>query len=177
MTVAFCYLDGKEQIAALTTVIRASQGWLTDRAVVDESLYALVESTEAVDLCWLTDVEAIAAWPAGRIFGPQGELRWQREDGITHVVLVSERGAPPLPFTGAMATTEVETAATVVYLWGNGIGNGVWQEQRLPDPLRYPVRGEGAGRRVLLQMRRYRETARMDDGTIDFVRYVGLELA
>ncbi len=195
---AFLYLDGEEQDTQLIDVLSMSRPWLAKNdpqwptePAEEKTVRAILESSLAVDFRWLGAAEAVRDWPIGRAFGPQGELVWQREDGLTHVVLITDRDSLPPPFRVPAEAPEVETqprTASIplrriagneeldeVQLWGEWQPDSTWRETRIPDPLSYPIEGEGRKKRVALSLGRYVETEQPDTGAVDFVRYVGLE--
>lgn len=189
---AFCYLAGCEQAEALVEVVAQSWLWLTTEAARDP-VRVILESPTEVCFEWLSQVERVRQWPVGRAFGQTGQLTWQRADGLTHIILLTDReDTLPMPFVEAIppgreigetltltlaANTLIEDGSPEqIQLWGE-YEEGVWRAGRLPDPIRYPVAGAQEGSRVMLHLRRYVEAGRLTDGTVDFVRYVDLSLA
>ena len=190
---AFLYLEGEDQETQLASVLAASWPWLAADAgksgsetETHQEVRAILESPEAVEFRWLDTPEEVKGWPIGRAFGTSGELTWRREDGLTHIVLVTEREDMPPSFTTAPASSTAETAPLPlspvmdkslpdeVRLWGERKEDGTWREARIPGPLVYPLRGLGGGRRVTLKVRCYVVAGQRNTGLIDFVRYVDL---
>lgn len=189
---AFCYIAGQEQETALIHLVADCWTWLTAAARPHISLRAILESPQAVTFDWLASADAIKGWPQGRAFGLQGEISWRCEDGLTHVVLITDGETLPEIFNsntgqgavGVINLREIQTQvddaeanigdANRVRLWGERLDEQRWRETRIPDLLHYPVVGKGSY--VSLRLRRYIQTDRPDDGSVDFVRYVDLTI-
>ena len=178
----FCYLAGNAQADELANILTASLPWLAASSTPAALIRAVLESPLAVKFCWLPAASAAVQWPIGRAFGPLGELTWRREDGLTHLVLVTDREEEELPvpfgltpFITLIPVAPSESDLSQVRLWGTKQAeDGSWQETRIPDRLCYPLDGKGDGKFVVLHLRRYITTQQPDDGTVDFVRYVDL---
>ncbi len=180
---AFLYLTGEDQEDGLVKTLADSREWLVGEAATVgaqtgpwQGMRAILESQLAVEFCWLTEAEAARGWPCGRAFGALGELTWRREDGLTHIVLVTDRDGLPAPFRAGAAIPLHRLAdggrSDKARLWGERQGDDVWRETRIPGPLTYPIAGTGRGRRATLQVRRYVEDGKRDAGLVEFVRYV-----
>lgn len=141
-----------------------------------------MESPIEVDFCWLPSAEVVRDWPIGRAFGLRGELIWRWEDGLTHIVLVTDRDDVPPYFEpsddgvcpeniGILALTSLPNdKRDQVLLWGERGMDGKWRETRIPAPIEYPIKSEDP--LVVLRTRRYIVADDPDDGTIDFIRFV-----
>jgi hypothetical protein len=151
--------------------------------------YAWLEAPLAARLARLEEAGDWAdfeAWPAGRVFGEEGEYRWQRlGDGTLHGVLLLESAVLPAGFEGQVSLTPGEEARFV--LWGEWVnpkgdpegnpdGGPSFYAQEIPEIQRYPIDLNEApkpGAIPRLRVRRYRDA----EGTRgDFIRCVGLEL-
>jgi hypothetical protein len=126
------------------------------------------------------------AWPAGRVFGSEGEYRWQRlADGILHSVLLLETSLLPDGFGAPLVLQKGDDAAFV--LWGKWIdpegdpkgnqgGGPRFYAQEIPEIQDYPLDLEkrpepGATPRLLAC--RYRDAAGRQG---EFIRCVGVSL-
>ena len=82
-------------------------------------------------------------WPEGRIFGSQGELRWEcRSADTMDLVLTTDRpaeGALPDGFDHKLDLDALGEEALL--LWGNN-EKGSWSEERIPQ-LPYPSQWQG----------------------------------
>jgi len=174
---AFLYLE-QDQTAAWARVLADSWAWLAgdDREV---GVRAILASPTAVDFRWLASAEETADWPAGRAFGALGELTWHAEDGLTHLVLVSDRDDLPEPFRAGpepeglrLAPASSSSMLDEAWLWGTRQPDGTWRETRVPSALNYPLEGVGVDGSAALVVKRYRAADAPDRGTDDFVRYV-----
>ncbi len=180
---AFLYLTGTDQEDGLVKTLADSRAWLAGEAATGDAqtgswqgIRAILESQLAVEFRWLAGAEAARGWPCGRAFGALGELTWRREDGLTHIVLVTDRDGLPAPFRAGAAIPLHRSAAggrvDKARLWGERQEEGVWRETRIPGPLTYPITDAQGGRRATLQVRRYIEAGKRDAGLVEFVRYV-----
>jgi len=135
-------------------------------------LYAIVENVDVIYFDIYERVEQPANWVQGRVFGPQGELRWRRSRGLTHLVLITDletANLMALGFEGCVALPSVsgDDGLTEYYLWGeNQHGKGVWLEGRIPKPLHYPL--AFTAKCAKMRVREYRN----ERGVVEFVRYV-----
>jgi hypothetical protein len=125
-------------------------------------------------------------WPDGRLFGPIGELRWERTgDTTVHLVLTSDIGAAGFPagYDGALTLVVIEPVEGIglqggaaapespqVLLWGHKGSRG-WSEERIPE-LRYPATWPGPYAAVIVRSYEHQaDPARPYDSQI--VRYLG----
>lgn len=154
-----------------------------------EFTYAWLEAPLAAKLIRLQGSEwnDLEAWPAGRIFGPEGEYRWQRlADGL-HAVLLLETSPLPAGFGSPLVLEDGEDAAFV--LWGEWVnpdpkgdpqgnpeGGPRFYAQEIPEIQDYPLDPEEAlkpGVTPRLRVRRYRD---VEGRHGEFIRCVGLSL-
>jgi hypothetical protein len=174
---AFLYL-GQDQTAARVQVLADSWAWLSG-ADREARVRAVLESAAEVAFLLLANAEETAAWPAGRAFGAFGELTWRAEDGLTHLVLVSDRNDLPEPFRAGpepeglrLAPAGDSPVLDEAWLWGTRQADGTWRETRVPGALSYPLEGAGTGQNAALLAKRYRLADASDRGMDDFVRYM-----
>jgi len=173
---AFRYLAGKDQTADRVQVLADSWAWLIGDAK-GARVRAILESPTIVVFDWLPTAEEARSWPGGRAFGPVGELMWRTEDGLTHLVLVTDRDDLPPPFEIEPEPNRVDLVPAggsplldEVWLWGTRQADGAWHETRVPGPLSYPLEGAIIGQSAALTVKRYRIADQPDRGTDDFVR-------
>ena len=109
-------------------------------------------------------VEAeIEAYTRGRLFGNNGEIRWQKSKGGYSLLWLSE-GDLPEGFT-ALGECEWETHAPQdVFLLGGG-DTSEWRDTRIPRELDYPI---GKCRYPSVKVIQYKDR---DSQTIRFTRY------
>lgn len=151
---------------------KLAEGWCLLQQVVEIELLSL-----DAGLARLSD--GATAYPHGRTFTPDWELRWMTEGDDLSWLALGEAGPPPLP-----AGWEVQPAPyewqlgelMSIRLWGEyRPAAGFFSVPRIPRPLEYPL-PKGirlrSGDEVVLQARWYRR-----NGIIEFTRYCGLELA
>jgi hypothetical protein len=156
-----------------------------------EFSYAWLEAPLAVKLARLKpegdlDWKDLEAWPAGRIFGTEGEYRWQRlADGTLHSVLLLETSPLPAGFDSPLLLQEGEDAAFV--LWGEWVnpagdpqgnpdGAPRFYAQEIPEIQDYPIELEATpepGATPRLLVRRYRDAAGQQG---EFIRCVAVYL-
>lgn len=85
-------------------------------AWLEAPLRACLEHVSAVP-----DWHKLDLWPAGRLFGPQGEYRWQRcADNTLHTVLLLEADTLPEPFVNKLTLKQGREDAAFV-LWGDWV--------------------------------------------------------
>lgn len=119
-----------------------------------------------------------AAWEKGCIFGPEGELRWDKTGGAFHVVYTGT----PLYLPGLTTDPGIDLSCfkdARYYLWGRLVeepvrvgepsGSVVYAELQVPRLLRYPA--AGAHRRVVLRVREYYDPS---SGRLLFYRFYAL---
>lgn len=86
------------------------------------------------------DPEFLSCSDQGRIFSPQGELRWRRIDDLVRTVYLGE---PPLPLVLEDYSHELAGLNPVVaglLLWGRRTDSSdEWIEQQIPLRLQYPI--------------------------------------
>ena len=151
--------------------------------------YVWLEAPLAAKLGRREEIESwqdLETWPAGRIFGEEGEYRWQRlPDNKLHAVLLLESAPLPPIFESVIELEEVERASLV--LWGEWVnpegdpegnpdGGPSFYTQEIPEIQRYPIDLGGSpplGATPRLRVRRYRDSK----GTHgEHIRCVGLTL-
>jgi len=150
--------------------------------------YGWLEAPLDAKLIRLQGVEwkDLETWPAGRIFGEEGEYRWQRHAEGLHAVLLLETSPLPAGF-GSPLTLEKEEEDADFVLWGEWVnpegdpkgnpgGGPRFYAQEIPEIQDYPIDpGEALepGVTPRLRVRRYRD-AEGKHG--EFIRCVGLTL-
>lgn len=175
----------------MSPVIGFQRGQTGHPEGLPEFTYAWLEAPLASKLVRLEPGESSAwrdleAWPAGRIFGTEGEYRWQRlADGTLHSVLLLDTVPLPEGFDSPLLLQESEDAAFV--LWGEWInpegdpqgnpgGGPRFYAQEIPEIQDYPIDLEGPpepGATPCLLVRRYRDAAGQHG---EFIRCVGMSL-
>ena len=119
----------------------------------------------------------IGSYPAGRVFGALGELRWRTRSDQVHALLLTDTDTPSLPagFTGTLSLPDPGTVECY-RLWGRrdhpAQGPVVWREGRIPHDLSYhAASAPGAQPYMWLVTRRYLG----DRGEVISTRYVDLQ--
>jgi hypothetical protein len=134
--------------------------------------WVYAERMEEITLCWAADlVGGLAAWPAGRAFGPTLELRWEQIGHGYRLIFLSEEAAPPLAeeLAWSKRATYLETVERWALLWGEyDAGTDTWFETQIPRPFAYPV--DAKGQRVRLVGVDYRQ-----NGVTIITRLKGVE--
>src|SRR5258705_293004 len=92
---------------------------------------------------------------AGRIFGPDGEVRWVREVDHYHVWWLAEEAS------GSPAVRKIERR---YYLWSYW-ANGRWAEDRIPRVLSYPVPATSEKDREFILVAEYLQELRVPPDT------------
>ncbi|HEY6323097.1 MAG TPA: hypothetical protein VJA16_16235 [Thermoanaerobaculia bacterium] len=154
--------------------------------------YAWLEAPAAARLAFreqVPDWHHLDAWPAGRLFGPAGEYRWQRRsrgEGIHAVLLLEPAAAFPPGFSPPLALQPTREAHLL--LWGEWVdpvrdpdgnpdGAARFYARELPQvqllPLDLGDVPPPAGATPRLTVRWYRDAAR-EKG--DFLRCVEVSL-
>lgn len=107
----------------------------------------------------------------GRIFSPQGELRWRRMEDAVRCVYLGENG--PEGFKDHSSSLQgLLSEEKKVFLWGvRTDSDPEWIEQQVPHRLTYPLTGEPVDRgRVMLTMENWID----QEGKVVFSRYHSL---
>ena len=124
-------------------------------------------------------------WPAGRIFGEEGEYRWQRLPGGLHGVLLLENGPLPPPFESLVDL--VPRGESGLVLWGEWVnpdgdpegnpdGGPRFYSRDVPEIQTYPIdldRPFSPGDVPRLVVRRYRDQKGVKG---EFIRCVGFRI-
>ncbi len=173
----------------MSPVIGCNRGLASHPEGLPGFLYAWLEAPLAAKLALRKEVENwqdLETWPAGRIFGEEGEYRWQRlPDHSLHAVLLLESAPLPPVFESAVELESGEDASLV--LWGEWVnpegdpegnpdGGPSFYAQEIPEIQRYPIEIGGSsalGTTPRLRVRRYRDSAGAHG---EFIRCVGLTL-
>ena len=128
----------------------------------ETSYYLLQRSDKITD--WkkgVPDTANIEKYTHGRLFGSNGELRWQKNKEGYSLLWLSE-GKPPEEFT---AIGECETSKSQdIYLLGGG-NSPELRDTRIPRKLKYPI---GKGQYPCVKVIQYKER---NSQTIRFTRY------
>lgn len=94
-------------------------------ADLPRAAFAWLEAPREARLAFLADVpdwNDPSRWPAGRIFGEDGEYRWRAAaDGALHAVLVVEDGPLPAGFSEPLPLARDEDGDSDLVLWGDWI--------------------------------------------------------
>ncbi|MGQ9626630.1 MAG: hypothetical protein ACUVV0_06970 [Anaerolineae bacterium] len=110
-----------------------------------ELKYAYVESMAEAELVRYGEWGdyGLAFWTLGRAFGPELEIRWEREGGDYNLLLLSEKEDFAPEGWRKVEEAEVDEERKI-FLWGTyRQRERKWIETRIPRPLRYPVEGNG----------------------------------
>jgi hypothetical protein len=99
------------------------------------------------------DREFLAATDHGRIFGPWGELKWRRLDGLVRVVYLGEDLSLPLK-DYPQQLAKLEDSEDTLFLWGRRTDlQDEWLEQQVPQRFTFPITGKTFSRgRVALRV-------------------------
>jgi hypothetical protein len=112
------------------------------------------------DVAWAEQLAAGAAtlWPAGRVFCPAGEVRWEAiESGYAVQVIAENDLALPEAQWDRTTFERVETEQRL-YLWGERKRKDkAWIETRIPRPLRYPAPWSQKQKMVAVRGKTYRQ--------------------
>lgn len=85
------------------------------------------------------DREFLAATDQGRVFGPWGELKWRRLEGLVRVVYLGEDLSLHLT-DYSYQLAELEAGEDTLYLWGRRTDlQNEWLEQQVPQRFAYPI--------------------------------------
>jgi hypothetical protein len=117
--------------------------------------------------------ESYDQWEAGRAFGRDFEIRWQKEKENIKVMIL---GNIPLSVPDLSDSIDLDEAfyrkEGAYYLWGIRLEDGSgWDETRIPHLIKYPVDGQ-SGRRLQLQTVEY---IRKETGNLEFYRFSGFK--
>jgi hypothetical protein len=101
-----------------------------------------------------------ALWPAGRLFGPEGEYRWQKndDDHTLHAILILDNGDLPSEFLEdnrrpleALEATPGDNGYACLILWGEWVnpdedpqtnpppGGPIFYAREIPPIQTYPI--------------------------------------
>lgn len=131
----------------------------------EELKYAYVERMEDVALVYFEDLEDVGRWSQGRAFGPDLEIRWERDgDGYELLSLTEREDLSPSGGDWQAVEAGIDgLEERAVLLWGTHRHHlpsthrqyseseevpDEWIETRIPRPLRYPVEGGPAHVRI-----------------------------
>lgn len=165
---------------ALTGVPAASAACAGDLSI-DELGGLLDEMAPHLRFCWvdglasaaLTAYDAsVAPAPqdAGRAFGPECEVRWQRRGTHACVMVTSDGPFPARPFEHTLDLSTCEREEASYPLWGTYSRDDVgWREGRIPRTLAFPVDGEPE--HVLVEAVAYRDR---ETGALVASRFTGV---
>ena len=130
-------------IVATTKVadVLALTAQLTNRQLVGESSYYLLQRSDDIT-DWkegTPDIRKIEEYKQGRLFGVNGEIRWEKTtDGYT-LLWLSEGDADegvPEPFITLSGEWEASMLQDVFLLGGGE--TSPWRDTRIPRELKYP---------------------------------------
>jgi len=149
----------------------------------EDGFYLLWRANRITDIKALPVSEDVAEWEEGRLFGPQGELRWRKAtDQEWDLLYLYEEDSAPLPGFEKGERYEVvfpdegRRERVGQYLWGaRAVGNTEpWVETRIPRQLRYPRALTCLPREVSREFAwiKYCEY-RTPEGVVQFVRLMG----
>ena len=129
----------------------------------DEPSYYLLQRADKITNWekWTQDATKIEAYTHGRLFGSNGEIRWQESKGGYALLWLSEGDLPE----GFTALGEWKTSAPQnVFLLGGG-ETSEWRDTRIPRKLCYPI---DKCQYPSVKVIQYKER---DSQTIRFTRY------
>ena len=153
--------------------------------------YVWLEGMMDVRLAFLVDVpdwNDLTQWPAGRLFGEEGEYRWQRNsDETIHVILILDTGDLPKDFCGKLEIEKGGEDAAMI-LWGKWVdpekdSNGnptsgpFFYAKEIPQIQSYPLKPEEVkGETPRLVVRRYKHKPKDDEKSYEgeFIRCVSV---
>jgi hypothetical protein len=117
--------------------------------------------------------ESYDEWEAGRAFGQEFEIRWQKESETIKVMALGK-----VPDSAATLPNVIELNGDFsrregsYYLWGIRLTDGSgWDETRIPHLIHYPVEGLD-GRRLQLRTVEY---TNKETGNLEFYRFCGFK--
>ncbi len=124
---------------------------------------------------WQDQAKDMVRSEQGRIFGPQGELKWRQAKQGFQVVYLGENGPRSWLQDASEELRSLHPAWREVLLWGErtDLEQG-WIEQQVPHRFDYPVSSQEHKRgRVTMKLEEWRDKA----GMPCFVRYHSLQEA
>lgn len=130
----------------------------------DKTSFAILERPDKVKFPGPDEALDPTAWPSGRVFSEEMELRWEQEGGVYRAVLTRSDGAePPTGFTEVLALDGPEPELVWYYLWGEdevAVGGRLNYSRAIP--------GRGRGQLGVVE---YRDEA----GRLTWYRYLELK--
>ncbi len=144
-------------------------------AVIDELTphleYLWIESPGTAQLIKMSSDVVLEQCDAGRAFGANVEVRWQRHDQRVATMVTTSGPTPTQVFPHTLNVAQGCSIERVSYLLlgEQGEGDTVWHAPGIPSPLHYPV--QSPARRVRLDAIVYRGVS---TGDIVATRYTGL---
>lgn len=131
--------------------------------------------------CW----NDTSRWTSGRLFGDEGEYRWQIRNNTIHAVFILDEGALPEKFQPI--EIDVLRSRSSLILWGawvnpdddpqsNPTGASIFYDRSLPSPQCYPLPVADAQQKGMIPcliVRRYRHTSSGNGVSLgEFIRCV-----
>jgi hypothetical protein len=152
-------------LGLLLTTPPASFNWMILEAV-DEVMFDGYHS--AIDL---------SRYDNGRVFGTDGEVRWQRDEKKFHVLLVGSIAQPPtslVAYSKELPANLFEYKRRRYYLWGEWTDNlRDWVEASVPHIFNYPTPPSSGRWRYALTTIEY---VNRITGEMEFYRFVGTDM-
>lgn len=159
----------------------ACADWLTEdglRALLDSPPAAfewmILEAVDEVVFNPFEQAIDVGSVDAGRVFGPDCEVRWQRDGDLFHTLLVGSL-AQPSPVLSAhqqdLSAPEFDRIEREYFLWGEWSRNiPEWVEAAIPHIFNYPPPPQpGRWRRKLTSV----EYVNQHTGEMEFYRFAG----
>ena len=140
---------------------------------IEEAGYMLLERPETTCFKKYSGEIDWAGWDFGRGFCVNFDLRWQKSEGVFHIVVISDE-APEYFSTRFQLDLEAERydrRDTRWLLWGRKEEGDRWIERIVPQVLNYPIEAK-EGSRVALSLIEYINPA---NSKVEFYRFTGLE--
>jgi len=158
---------GQLSESELEALISALKGLLTD---------SVLEAVDQVVFDSLGEPIDLNRYDSGRVFGPDAEVRWERQDNVFYVVAIGDINTmtrAPKEHQLELDTNNFEKQQSSYYLWGEwNSKNPQWLEASIPHVFRYPSpAAEGAFRRKIKTV----EYVCKATGAIEFYRFAGTE--
>jgi hypothetical protein len=124
---------------------------------------------------WHGQAEGLERTDQGRVFGPQGELKWRQAKQGFQVVYLGDNGPQNWLQDASEELSSLHPAWREVFLWGVRTDlEQEWMEQQVPHRFDYPASSQKHKRgRVTIKLEEWRDKA----GMPCFVRYHSLQEA
>lgn len=189
MVQQICLAGTVSDIAALIQAYRTPDT-LSVWMLVEKHPQHIVEPQDRHDLLYFANFTRdfdYSSYTYGRIFHPDGELRWEKDGGAFQVVYTGDiQYCPELKGTTSLTLDTYPAQTKRYYLFGKRLDDkqlqrigasaqaGDFAEVRIPRLLRYPVL-QDTSERVQLVVNEHRDSATGRNIAFRFVTLVGAE--